>query len=231
MPRAVLASRLKTLVAADVMTRVAGERHLEYELTDKGTALWPVVLSLISWGDDFCARPAAAAAPARCRRRAGRPVGRVRCLRQAGARGGHHHRPRSRARAAGGRRQLGNRRADQPAPAAAAPARGRRSRGSLTGQGLPDAPPPPGEANGPPARSSTRTHRSALTATSQTRTLSRAQFGEPTQDQSNRRPRSPAPGHRARSASRRERWGARWGAIIGRYQAMSSGLKRSIPEI
>ena len=54
-PRAVLASRLKTLTAAGVMTRVAGERHLEYELTDKGTALWPVVLSLMSWGDDFCA--------------------------------------------------------------------------------------------------------------------------------------------------------------------------------
>jgi hypothetical protein len=51
----VLASRLKTLVAAGVMTRVAGERHLEYELTGKGTALWPVVLSLLSWGDDFCA--------------------------------------------------------------------------------------------------------------------------------------------------------------------------------
>jgi DNA-binding HxlR family transcriptional regulator len=54
-PRAVLASRLKTLIAAGVMTRVAGERHLEYELTDKGTALWPVVASLMSWGDDFCA--------------------------------------------------------------------------------------------------------------------------------------------------------------------------------
>ncbi len=38
-----------------VMTRVAGERHLEYELTGKGTALWPVVLSLMGWGDDFCA--------------------------------------------------------------------------------------------------------------------------------------------------------------------------------
>src|ERR1700749_2323457 len=55
MPRAVLASRLKTLIAAGVMTRVAGERHLEYELTDKGAALWPVVLSLMGWGDDFCA--------------------------------------------------------------------------------------------------------------------------------------------------------------------------------
>ena len=77
-PRAVLASRLKTLVAAGSMTRVAGERHLEYVLTGKGTALWPVVLS--------------------CRRRAGRPVGAVRGLRRAGARGGHHRRPRSRAR-------------------------------------------------------------------------------------------------------------------------------------
>ena len=55
LPRAVLASRLKTLTAAGVMTRVAGERHLEYELTEKGRALWPVVLSLTSWGDDFCA--------------------------------------------------------------------------------------------------------------------------------------------------------------------------------
>ena len=69
MPRAVLASRLKTLVAAGVMTRVAGERHLEYELTDKGAALWPVVFSLMRGAAD-------------------------------------------------GRRQLGNRRADQAAPPA-----------------------------------------------------------------------------------------------------------------
>src|SRR5260370_23058019 len=55
LPRAVLARRLKALTAAGLMTRVAGERHLEYELTDKGRALWPVVLSLMSWGDDFCA--------------------------------------------------------------------------------------------------------------------------------------------------------------------------------
>jgi DNA-binding HxlR family transcriptional regulator len=54
-PRAVLASRLKALIAAGVMTKVAGERYLEYELTDKGATLWPVVLSLMSWGDDFCA--------------------------------------------------------------------------------------------------------------------------------------------------------------------------------
>jgi hypothetical protein len=46
---------LKNLTAAGVLTKVAGERHLEYELTGKGAALWPVVLSLMSWGDDFCA--------------------------------------------------------------------------------------------------------------------------------------------------------------------------------
>lgn len=54
-PRAVLASRLKALTAAGVLARVAGERHVEYELTGKGAALWPVVLSLMSWGDDFYA--------------------------------------------------------------------------------------------------------------------------------------------------------------------------------
>jgi DNA-binding HxlR family transcriptional regulator len=59
-PRAVLASRLKTLTAAGVLTRVAGERHLEYELTAKGAALWPVVLSLMTWGDDFCAQDGSA---------------------------------------------------------------------------------------------------------------------------------------------------------------------------
>ena len=35
-PRAVLASRLNSLTASGVMTRVAGERHLEYELTGSG---------------------------------------------------------------------------------------------------------------------------------------------------------------------------------------------------
>jgi DNA-binding HxlR family transcriptional regulator len=55
LPRAVLASRLKALTAAGVLGRVAGERHVEYELTPKGVALWPIVLQLMSWGDDFCA--------------------------------------------------------------------------------------------------------------------------------------------------------------------------------
>jgi DNA-binding HxlR family transcriptional regulator len=55
LPRAVLTTRLKALTSAGVLTRVPGERHLEYELTDKGKSLWPVVFSLLSWGDDFYA--------------------------------------------------------------------------------------------------------------------------------------------------------------------------------
>jgi DNA-binding HxlR family transcriptional regulator len=52
-PRAVLTDRLKSLVAAGVLERVAGRgRREEYQLTDKGVALWPVVRSLVAWGDD-----------------------------------------------------------------------------------------------------------------------------------------------------------------------------------
>jgi DNA-binding HxlR family transcriptional regulator len=54
-PRAVLASRLKALTTAGILTRVAGERHLEYELTGKGQALWPVLHALMNWGDQYCA--------------------------------------------------------------------------------------------------------------------------------------------------------------------------------
>jgi DNA-binding HxlR family transcriptional regulator len=55
LPRAVLATRLKALTAAGMLVKVVGERRLEYELTPKGVTLWPVVLSLMSWGDDFYA--------------------------------------------------------------------------------------------------------------------------------------------------------------------------------
>src|SRR5260370_29558966 len=55
LPRAVLPRRLKTLTAAGVMTRVAGERHVEYQLTHKAAALRPALLSLMRWRDDFSA--------------------------------------------------------------------------------------------------------------------------------------------------------------------------------
>lgn len=53
-PRAVLTHRLGTLVAADVLTVVPGPHgYDEYVLTAKGLELWPVVRSLMSWGDDY----------------------------------------------------------------------------------------------------------------------------------------------------------------------------------
>jgi hypothetical protein len=53
-PRAVLTDRLKSLVQADILSRVAhNERNVEYELTDKGISLWPVVRELVAWGDEY----------------------------------------------------------------------------------------------------------------------------------------------------------------------------------
>ena len=53
LPRAVLTDRLTSLTEADVLRRVPGRtRRQEYELTDRGTTLWPVVRSLMEWGDD-----------------------------------------------------------------------------------------------------------------------------------------------------------------------------------
>jgi DNA-binding HxlR family transcriptional regulator len=55
-PRAVLTDRLAGLVAAGILDRVPGPGgHDEYVTTDKGRALWPVVHSLITWGDTYCA--------------------------------------------------------------------------------------------------------------------------------------------------------------------------------
>jgi DNA-binding HxlR family transcriptional regulator len=53
-PRAVLATRLKTLVAEDVLRREPGAGgHDEYALTDKGLRLWPIVRDLMAWGDEY----------------------------------------------------------------------------------------------------------------------------------------------------------------------------------
>lgn len=53
-PRAVLTSRLKSLVQEGVLTRadVAGGA-VEYRLTDKGVALWPIVRAMMNWGDEY----------------------------------------------------------------------------------------------------------------------------------------------------------------------------------
>jgi DNA-binding HxlR family transcriptional regulator len=55
-PRAVLTARLKALVEEGVLARVPGESGRDqYELTEKGTKLWPVVRDLMAWGDEFYA--------------------------------------------------------------------------------------------------------------------------------------------------------------------------------
>ncbi|MFI1677159.1 winged helix-turn-helix transcriptional regulator [Streptomyces sp. NPDC020607] len=54
-PRAVLAARLQTLVAAGVLDKrpcdEAPRRH-EYVVTERGEALWPVLRALGAWGRD-----------------------------------------------------------------------------------------------------------------------------------------------------------------------------------
>ena len=51
-PRAVLTSRLKSLVQAGVLSRDDSDGSVEYRLTDRGLALWPVIRALLHWGDE-----------------------------------------------------------------------------------------------------------------------------------------------------------------------------------
>ncbi|GAB3894515.1 hypothetical protein GCM10029964_073090 [Kibdelosporangium lantanae] len=53
-PRAVLTNRLKLLVREDVLTR---DDDGEYRLTDKGIELWPIIRSMMAWGDAFYSPP------------------------------------------------------------------------------------------------------------------------------------------------------------------------------
>ena len=58
--RNVLADRLDKLVGADILERhpydEARSRY-DYLLTDKGRALWPVVVALRQWGDEWICGP------------------------------------------------------------------------------------------------------------------------------------------------------------------------------
>jgi DNA-binding HxlR family transcriptional regulator len=52
-PRAVLAERLGSLTTEGVLSGTEGTHgHTEYVLTGKGLTLWPVVRSLLAWGDE-----------------------------------------------------------------------------------------------------------------------------------------------------------------------------------
>jgi len=53
-PRAVLTQRLSSLVEEAVLTAAPGRHgYDEYELTAKGLDLWPVIRSLMAWGDGY----------------------------------------------------------------------------------------------------------------------------------------------------------------------------------
>jgi DNA-binding HxlR family transcriptional regulator len=52
----ILASRLRTLTAENILTSVPasdGGAYKEYELTAKGRALFPVLVALRQWGEEF----------------------------------------------------------------------------------------------------------------------------------------------------------------------------------
>lgn len=56
--RNILSARLKKLVTRGILERVAvegGGRRLEYRLTEKGRAFFPVLMALMQWGDRFAA--------------------------------------------------------------------------------------------------------------------------------------------------------------------------------
>jgi len=56
--RAILSDRLEKLVDNFILTKVAYREHptrYEYRLTPKGLALYPVILSMVHWGDEHLA--------------------------------------------------------------------------------------------------------------------------------------------------------------------------------
>jgi DNA-binding HxlR family transcriptional regulator len=62
-PRQILSDRLARLVRQDVLRKVPyrepGQRsRSEYRLTEKGIALFPVMVALLEWGNNYAASPA-----------------------------------------------------------------------------------------------------------------------------------------------------------------------------
>jgi DNA-binding HxlR family transcriptional regulator len=61
--RNVLTDRLNRLVEEDILRRVAYQERpvrFEYRLTDKGLELWPVIMTLLQWGDRYYPQPSGA---------------------------------------------------------------------------------------------------------------------------------------------------------------------------
>jgi DNA-binding HxlR family transcriptional regulator len=66
MARGVLSSRLRKLVDQGILSRRQYSEHpprYEYTLTEKGRALAPVVMALMTWGDTWAPGPSGAASP------------------------------------------------------------------------------------------------------------------------------------------------------------------------
>ena len=79
-PRDTLAARLRTLTGAGILERRQYSEHparFEYHLTEAGRDLYPVIMTLMRWGDKYLAgrRRAAAAPGAPVRPPAGGPGG------------------------------------------------------------------------------------------------------------------------------------------------------------
>ena len=58
--RSVLTARLEFLVAEGVLEREAYQEHpprYEYRATEKGRRLWPVLMHLMQWGDEYYRAP------------------------------------------------------------------------------------------------------------------------------------------------------------------------------
>ncbi|AGK50282.1 MULTISPECIES: helix-turn-helix domain-containing protein [Burkholderia] len=82
----ILAARLRSLVEHGIFITVPasdGSVHHEYELTEKGRALFPLLVALRQWGEDYCF-PGSAARVRLVDRQTGRPVKRVEVYAQDG---------------------------------------------------------------------------------------------------------------------------------------------------
>jgi DNA-binding HxlR family transcriptional regulator len=51
-PRVILSARLRVLVEEGILDRLDVD-GVEYRLTSKGTALWPTMHAMMTWGDEF----------------------------------------------------------------------------------------------------------------------------------------------------------------------------------